>query len=69
MRRCLRPVGLVVKDIAVDAGGLGLDTRAGQIERYCQRLVTAASFLCYPGAEPWKWAPALVTRFGVMPRV
>ena len=35
------PVGVVVKDVAIGTGGLGIDSRASQIG-HC---------LCYPGAK------------------
>ena len=60
----IRPVSSVVKHIHIDAGGLGFDSRAGQIGHS-----DVSSELCCPGAEPRRWSPALVTRFGVLPRV
>ena len=47
-----RPVDVAVKDIAIDAEGLGFDYRVGQIGICRQQLVTAATFLCSPGAMP-----------------
>ena len=38
------PVGVVCKDIAIGAGGLRFDSRAGQIGLCRQRLATAATF-------------------------
>ena len=34
-----------------------------------QRLAIVSSKLCSPGAKPRRWAPQLVTRFGVIRRV
>ena len=52
----------MIKDIG--AGGLGFDSRAGQIAHCRQRLATAATFL----SMPWSWSPSLVTRFDVISR-
>ena len=38
-----RPVGAVVKDVAVGAGGLGFNSLAGQIE-HCRRYPTMFCF-------------------------
>ena len=54
------------------AGGLGFKSRAGQIGSVsptARHRCDVPSELCSPGAKPRKWAPALVTRFGVIPRV
>ena len=40
-----RLIRSLVKLIAVGAGGLGFDSRAGQIGQCCHRLATAATFL------------------------
>ena len=48
------PVGVEVPDIAISTVGLGFDFRAGQIEDCRQRLATAATFLCCPGAKSWR---------------
>ena len=47
-----RTVGVEAEDIAIGAGGLGFDCRAGQIWTCRQRFDTAAMFLCCPGAMP-----------------
>ena len=59
--------GVVVKDIGAE--GLRFYSRACQSGHCRQWLATAATFLCCPGAKSRRWAPPLVTRFGVMPRV
>ena len=53
---------------AIGAVGLGFDSRAGQIGTARHRC-DVSSGLCCPGAKPRKWAPPLVTRFGVLTRV
>ena len=63
------PVGLVVKHVPVGVGGLGFDSRPNQIEHCRQWLVTAAMFLCCPGAKSRRWIPPLVLRFVVISRV
>ena len=35
-----RPDGVMVRDIAIDAGDFGFDFRVGQIAQHCQRLAT-----------------------------
>ena len=57
------------EDIAIGAGGLRFDSRAGQIEERRQRPATAATLLCCPGAMMQSRAPPLVTRCDVIPRV
>ena len=64
-----RPVGEVVKDIPIGAVGLEFDPRAGQIGHCLQPLATAATFLCCPGVRPRRWAPPLVARFDMIPRL
>ena len=63
-----RQVSLVVTHIAIDAGGLKFDSRAGQIG---QRLTTAETLLhsCVVKAKAAEMAPPLVTRFGILTRV
>ena len=57
---------------AIDAGGLGFHSRAGKIGTVspttCQGC-DVSSKLCSPGAKPRRWAPPLIKRFGVIPRV
>ena len=57
---------------AIGAGGLGFDSRAGQIYTVSpttRHRCDDSSELCCPGAKPRRWAPQLVTRFGVIRRV
>ena len=64
------PVDVVVKDIAIGVGiVLGSISQAGEMGHRRQRLATAATFPCCSGAKPRRWAPPLVTRFGVMLRL
>ena len=56
----------------IGAGGLGFDSRAGQIDTVSpttRHRCDVSSELCCPGAKPRRWAPQLVTRFGVIRRV
>ena len=43
-------IGVLLKDIAIGAGGLGLDSRAGQIGHSRKQLAYAATFLYCSGA-------------------
>ena len=57
---------------AIGAGGLGLKSWAGQIGTMllmARHRCDVSSELRSPGAKPRRWAPPLVTRFGVIPRV
>ena len=56
---------------AIGAGGLGFDSRAGQIATVSPTARRCIVFpeLCNPGAKSRRWAPPLVTRFGVLTRV
>ena len=36
----------MIKDIAIGAGGLGVDSQGGEIKQSCQQLATTAAFLC-----------------------
>ena len=56
----------MVKDTAVSSGGLGFDSRAGQIE---QSVATALIFFRSCASMPRRGAPPLVTRFGIIPQV
>ena len=66
------PVSLIFKHITISARSHGIDYGAGQIGcSVTNGLPMLKRFLelyC-PGAEPWRWAPPLVTRFGIIPRV
>ena len=53
------------KDIAIGAGGLEVDYRAGQIGHYVANATTAMFLQSWPG-QP---APPLVTRFCVILQV
>ena len=50
----VRPVGRVVRHIAIRAGGLGFDLRASQIGRSVATVATVlcSSTLCCPGDKP-----------------
>ena len=63
----LWPVGVVVKDIAIGAGGLGFASLAGQIRRSVAN--GSLPLRGFPGAEPRRWTPPLVTHFVAIPRV
>ena len=57
---------------AIGTGGLGFESWAGQIGTVspaARHLFGVSSELGCPGAKPRRWAPPLVTRFGVIPRV
>ena len=63
---------LSCKALAIGAGGLGFDYRAGQIDTVSpttRHRCDVSSELCSPGAQPRRWAPQLITRFGVIRRV
>ena len=65
-----RTATVVVEDLAIAAGGLGFDSRVGQIGHSRQQLATAAMFLCCcPGAKPRRSAPALAELCGAIPGV
>ena len=49
-------IGVVIRDIAIGAGGLGFDSWAGQIGHL---------FLFCPETKSRRQAPPLVARFGV----
>ena len=58
--------------LANGAEGLGFDSRAGQMDTVSpttRHRCDVSSELCCPGAKPRRWAPQLVTRFGVIRRV
>ena len=63
---------LVVKKIAVGAGGLGFNSRAGEIRRSVANgsppLHVSSELRC-PGAKPRECASLVGTRLGVIPRV
>ena len=57
---------------AIGAGGLGFESRAGQIGTVsptARHRCDVSSELCSPGAKLRRWAPQLVTRFGVIRQV
>ena len=47
----------------IDVGSPGFGSRAGHIGFCRHRMLRCVRCL---GAEPWRWAPPLVTRIGVM---
>ena len=49
--------GVVVKDIAIDAGGPEFDSRTNQMGHCPQQVASAATFLCCPGTMPRRWVP------------
>ena len=66
------PVDGVVNDTANGAVGLAFDSQAcqiGSVSPTTRHRCDVSSELCCPGAKSRRWIPALVTRFGVMPRV
>ena len=59
----------VITDIAIGAEGLGFDSRADQIGTVsptARHRSVISSELCCSGAKPGRWAPPLITRFGVL---
>ena len=57
---------------AIGAGSLGFKSRIDQIGTVSpttRHRYDVSSELHCPGAKPRRWAPQLVTRFGVIPRV
>ena len=53
---------------AINSGGLGFDSRAGQISSVSPAVrhrCDVSSELCSSGAKPQRWAPPLVSRFGM----
>ena len=64
-----RIIGFLVKDIAFEAEGLEFDSRAGQIRQCCRVRCEVYQELCCADAKPRRYAPPLVTRFGVISRV
>ena len=70
--RNLLQISSDVKHIAIGAGGLGFDSRAGQIGTVlptARHRCDNSSELCYPDAKPPRWIPRHVTRFDVIPQV
>ena len=61
-------VNLVASARIIRAGGLGFDSRAGQIGTVsppARPRCDVSSELCCPGAMPRRWIPSIVTRFDV----
>ena len=69
LRKCNRPLAQLLSALAIGVGGLGFDSRAGQIGAVSSTVrhhSDVSSELCSPGAKSRRWAPSLVTRFGVL---
>ena len=68
-----RTVGIVIKGYAIGAGGRGFDFRVCQFEHRVSPMTrhpsNVFSDVCCPRARLQRFAPPLVTRFGVIPRV
>ena len=67
-----RPFAQLPSQHAIGAGGLGFKSWVDQIATVSpatRHSYDVSSELCCPGAKPRRWAPQLVTRFGVIPRV
>ena len=67
-----RPLAQLLNAQAIGVGGLGFDSRAGQIGSVLattRHRCNVSSELCCSGAQPPRWAPPLVTRFEVIPLV
>ena len=68
----MQPVGVVVKDTAIGAGGLGFGSRAlksDTLSPVVRHRCDVSSELCCIGAKLQRWTPSLVTRFGVILQV
>ena len=66
-----RTVDVVVKNIAIGVGGLGSipgRVKSHTVPSTARHRCEVSSEMCYPSAKPWRLAPLLVTRFGVMLR-
>ena len=65
-----RPLAQLLSTQAIGAGGLGLDSRVGQIDTMsptARHRYDVSSELCGPSdAKSRRWIPPLVTRFGVL---
>ena len=59
----------VVLTSANGTGGLRLDSWPRLIGHIVANRYGASSKLCCPGAKQQRWAPPLVTRFGVISRL
>ena len=57
------PVEIVVKDIAISAGGLRFNTSPGQIVQRCQRLTAVATCLQSYVAQALCYVDGLATRY------
>ena len=67
-----RPLGQLPSQHAIGAGGLGFKSRVGPIGTVsptARHRYDVSLELCSPGVKPRRWAPQLVTRFGVIRRV
>ena len=67
-----QPLAQLFSAHAIDAGGLRFTSRVGQIGTVsptARHRCDVSSQLCIPCAKQRRWAPPLVTRFGVLPRV
>ena len=65
-------VGAVVQDLALCAEGSGFDYQGGESNAMSPTALHRCdvfSKLCCPNARPRRWAPLLVTRLDVTPRV
>ena len=63
------PVGRVVRNIAISAGGLGFDTRAGQIGHSVANVAMFLPSCVAIGDKSWRWTPQFVAGFVVIQRV
>ena len=67
-----RPLAQLFSAQIIGAGGLGFKSRTGQINTVsptARHRCDVSSDLRSPGAKLRRWAPPLVTRLGVIPRV
>ena len=54
--------------MALGAGGVEFNSRAGQIRPTAHYRCNVSSELCCAGVNLWRWSPPLVTRIGVTQR-
>ena len=67
-----RPLAQLLSAQAIGVEGPGFKSRVGQIGTVspaARHLCDVSSELCSPGDKLQRWAPPLVTRFDVIPRV
>ena len=65
-------VSLVINHIAIGTEVLGMipgPVKSNTMSPTARRRCDVSSELCCPGAKPQRWAPILISLFGVIPQV